>query len=110
MYEYQTTFRTGNTQPVKSKLSQFPLTLCWAQTGHKIQGQTIAIGCTLVIHWTADIGKPGIVFVMLGRCKRLDDIYIIAEPTFDAKFIKCDKDALEETERLEKKLKQHDAV
>ena len=39
---------------------------------------------------------------MLGRSKRLEDIYIIPRPNLDVSLIKCDPDALAETKRLEK--------
>ena len=41
-------------------------------------------------------------FVQLGRCERLSDIYIIPEPELNVDAIRCDPEALAETERLEK--------
>ena len=41
-------------------------------------------------------------FVQLGRCERLEDIYIIPEPELNVDAIRCDPEALAETERLEK--------
>ena len=37
--------------------------------------------------------------MMLGRCERIQDIFIAGE--FDSSYIKCSKDALAESRRLE---------
>ena len=51
----------------------------------------------LVIHWSKRF-QEGMGYVMLGRSERLEDLYITGN--FDASQIRCNKAALEETERL----------
>ena len=55
-------------------------------------------GTEVNIHWP-NVKKPGMIYVMLGRSERLEDIYISGE--LDVSKIKCDPDALEESKRLE---------
>ena len=55
-------------------------------------------GTAVNIHWP-NVKKPGMIYVMLGRSERLDDIYISGE--LDVSKISCDQEALEESKRLE---------
>ena len=55
-------------------------------------------GCEVNIHWP-NVKKDGMVYVMLGRSERLEDIYISGE--LDVSKIKCNPEALEESKRLE---------
>ena len=82
----------------KATVVQFPMTLAYASTAHKMQGRTVREGSNLVIHWQTSL-QCGMAYVMLGRSEKLEDIYIVGE--FDPKGIKVSKEALEETERLE---------
>ena len=50
------------------------------------------------IHWP-NVRKPGMIYVMLGRSERLEDIYISGK--LDVSKISCDPKALEESKRLE---------
>ena len=54
-------------------------------------------GSKLVIHWESGF-QDGMAYVMLGRCVKLEDIYIKGE--VDPAGIKVNADALAETERL----------
>ena len=55
-------------------------------------------GTEVSIHWPK-VKKPGMIYVMLGRSQRLEDIYISGE--LDVSKISCDQEALEESKRLE---------
>ncbi len=58
-----------------AKINQFPLRLSSANTGHKMQGQTVKSGSKVVIHFGSKC-PPGLAYVMLGRSERIEDIYI----------------------------------
>ena len=45
------------------KIKQFPLTMAWGITCHKMQGQTVKKGSKLIIHWHAKL-KDGMAYVM----------------------------------------------
>ena len=47
----------------KMKCHQFPLTLSWGITCHKMQGQTSKKGAKLVIHWHPKL-RNGMAYVM----------------------------------------------
>ena len=55
-------------------------------------------GTKLNIHWP-NVKKEALIYVMLGRSERLEDIYISGD--LDVSKIKCDPKALEESKRLE---------
>ena len=92
------TRKNGYSSTVPAKLYQFPLNLSYAQTAHRMQGQTVKAGTKVIIHWVKAM-KRGMAYVMLGRSQRLEDIYIAGE--LDPSQIKCDQEALKESERLE---------
>ena len=96
-YEYNIVSRRGYGQTARAKLFQFPLSLCYAQTAHKMQGQTVKPGTKVVIHWTKRM-QEGMAYFMLGRSSRLEDIYITGE--LDLSQIRCNQDALRESQRL----------
>ena len=96
----------GHGQTVKAKIIQFPLSLAYAQTSHRMQGQTVKAESKLVIHWTTGMQK-GMAYVMLGRSSRRQDIYICGE--LDLTQIRCDPGALEESQRLEKIFDENEA-
>ena len=88
---------TGSEGGVRAKVTQFPLTLAYASTCHKMQGRSIKIGNILVIHWSNILPK-GMAYVMLSRCENLADIYIVGK--FDPKKIVCNPESLAESERI----------
>ena len=55
-------------------------------------------GSEVNIHWP-NVAKEALLYVMLGRSERLEDIYISGE--LDVSKISCDQEALEESRRLE---------
>ena len=69
------TRKNGYSSTAKAKLHQFPLNLSYAQTAHRMQGQTVKAGTKVIIHWVKAM-KRGMAYVMLGRSQRLEDIYI----------------------------------
>ena len=108
-YEHEhdsVSFKKGYGQTVKATLLQFPLSLAYGQTAHRMQGQTVRAESKVVIHWTKGMHK-GMAYVMLGRSSRRQDIYICGE--LDLSQIRCDPDALEESQRLEKVFDEKEA-
>ena len=84
--------------PRSIKRSQFPLTLPWASTVHKLQGLSLEQG---VIDFDPPKQKPfgpGQIYTALGRVKTYDNHYCIGE--FKKSAINVNKDALLEYERL----------
>ena len=47
----------------KIKCQQFPLTLSWGITCHKMQGQTVKKGSKIIVHWNPKL-KDGMAYVM----------------------------------------------
>ena len=72
-----------------------------------MQGVTVTTGSKLVIHWQKAF-KPGMAYVMLGRCESIKDIYISGE--FDPANIKCDKAALAEAQRIDEVVRARDEI
>ena len=60
-------------------------------------------GCEVNIHWP-NVKKDGLIYVMLGRSERLEDIYISGE--LDVSKIACNPEALQESKRLEEVFNQ----
>lgn len=52
----------------------------------------------MILHWGSRL-PVGMAYVMLGRCEKLEDLYITGE--FDPGQIRCHPDALEEAQRLD---------
>ena len=80
----------------KAKLTQFPLTLAWAITAHKCQGQTIKPPKCLVAD-IADMFGPGMTYVVLGRVQNINQLYLLS---FDEEKIKVSQEALQEAEKI----------
>ena len=60
-------------------------------------------GSKLIVHWSGGL-KDGMAYVMLGRCERLQDIYIVGE--FDKSGIRCSAYAKVISEELDKAFDQ----
>ena len=89
----------GKKHHAEVSVLQFPLKLSWANTAHKIQGQSFKAGSKIVIHWHKWLPRA-MAYVMCSRCQLLEDMYIAGK--FDPKKIKCIQTALNEANRLEK--------
>ena len=96
-FEYNVVSKRGYGHTAKAILIQFPLNLCYAQTAHRMQGQTVRAGTKVVLHWSKRM-QNGMAYVMLGRSVRREDLYIAEE--LDLSQIRCDQEALEESKRL----------
>ena len=59
----------------KAKVIQFPITLAWAMTAHKCQGQTIKAPSSLVVD-LASCFEAGQAYVMLGRIQNLNQLHL----------------------------------
>ena len=86
IFKYEAILYHGRNKVVSSRRIQFPLSLAWALTIHKVQGQTVHEPNRLVIHWTPGLQK-GMGYVMLSRAKSLQNIYI----TYDSDLKKSAK-------------------
>ena len=95
--EYAIESRRGKKQTAKASVCNFPLKLSWANTAHKMQGITVKAGSKLICHGNKKM-RPGMAYVMLGRCERLEDVYITKD--FDVSKIKCDTASLIESRRI----------
>ena len=82
-------------KPIMARRSQFPLTLAWACTIHKVQGKTLE---KIVVSMR---GKgnffAGQAYVALSRVKKITDLHILQ---FDKNAIKVDKEVVREMKRL----------
>ena len=81
--------------PVMARRSQFPISLAWGCTIHKVQGKTLE---TVVVSME---GKsrfmPGQAYVALSRVREMNGLYLLG---FDEKAIKVDKAVIEEMKRI----------
>ena len=76
---------------------QFPLTLAWASTIHKVQGLTLD---EIVVDMKGGRFSPGQAYVAFSRVKKLEGLHIV---NFNPKAIKASEDVKEEMARLAKK-------
>ena len=79
---------------------QFPLTLAWATTIHKVQGLTLD---TIVVDMKGGCLSPGQAYVAFSRVKTLQGLHIC---NFNPTAIKCSDKVKEEMTRLNTKLVQ----
>ncbi len=83
---------------------QFPLTLAWATTIHKVQGLTLD---EIVVDMKGGRFNPGQAYVAFSRVKTLDGLHIL---NFNPKAIKASGDIKTEMERLTGNLLNFSAV
>ena len=97
MFQYslaKKTKRVSNT----AKVIQFPLSLCFAATSHRFQGQTVRKPNTLAVDFRT-VFEAAQSYVMLSRVETISQLFII-DSLPDNKFYASLK-ALSELERLE---------
>ena len=80
----------------KSTFVQFPLTLAWALTSHKVQGMTVKYPKAVASDLDTSFADNQ-VYVILGRAQRLEQLYLAP---FKKK-IRTSRKSLAENERLE---------
>lgn len=73
---------------------QFPLTLAWAITGHKIQGATVERA--IVSLSKGDCFEEGLLYTMISRVRNLEHLFV---REFDPVSVFCDPEALAFYER-----------
>ena len=81
-----------------SLVSQFPLKLAWASTGHKMQGLTVKRGTNLVVHGHKKI-PDGMYYLMLSRAQEMEQVFM---ENFTG-VIRANPSSLEENEKLVKR-------
>ena len=99
-FKYQITDKKGKKHTPEARIIQFPMRLAWASTAHGVQGVTVPKGSKIAVHWCNRM-QPGMAYVMLGRCQRMEDIDIVGK--FDESQIKCSPAAYKETLELNKR-------
>ena len=96
--EYNLKLRKGSRRHgCTGKICQFPLRLADSFTAHKLQGVTSPEGVPFVCHGHPNL-QTGMGYVMLSRCRRLEDIYI--DDNFDLDKIRPNEAAAMENARL----------
>ena len=100
IFEERFTYNLGSSGKhlARATLVQLPHRLAWGITCHKVQGQTFGCNTKIVIQWSKGL-PAGMVYVMLSRSKRIEDIFI--NGNFDPKQIRCDFTAKLMCEQLE---------
>ena len=78
---------------IRAVRCQFPLTLGWACTIHKVQGKTLD---KIVVSMNSRF-MAGQAYVALSRVKNLDGLYLLG---FKGDKIKVNSDVVQEMERL----------
>ncbi|XP_062572139.1 uncharacterized protein LOC134234095 [Saccostrea cucullata] len=94
----QVQVQLGKHSTVHAVRFQFPLTLAWATTIHKVQGETLN---SIVIHCNGQF-QPGQLYVALSRVKSLNGLYLV---NFDSQKIKTSAKTIAEMERLMNSMK-----
>ena len=87
-------FPVGSTKTMYIERTQYPLTLAWSATIHKVQGQTLD---KVVASFDGGRFTAGQAYVALSRVKSLSGLHL---RSFDPEKIKVNKTALIEMERM----------
>ena len=81
-----------------AKVVQFPVTLCFAATAHKFQGQTVPKPMKLAVDLRS-VFEPAQAYVMLSRVQSLEQLFIIEY--MPAEKLYASQKALDELKRME---------
>jgi hypothetical protein len=97
-YQYSIEQRSKN-HAATARIRQFPITLSWAITAHKVQGQTVKPPSTLVSD-ISTVFMSNQAYVILTRVQSLDQLYLI---NFDEKKIYANKESKKKSDMLNEK-------
>ena len=98
LVRHETIFLARGRRGSEITRSQFPLTLAWATTIHKVQGLTLD---EIVVDMKGGRFSPGQAYVALSRVKTLAGLHIL---NFNPKAIKASDDVKQEMQRLNENL------
>ena len=91
--------KQGKCHGAKCKVTQFPLRLAWACTGHKVQGVTIKKGTNTVVHGHKRM-PDGLYYVMLSRAAAKENVFL---ENFYPEKLKANARSLEEDFKLKER-------
>ena len=94
---YEAKFSVGRHHGVEVTRRQFPVTLAWASTVHKVQGLTVD---NIVISFKSHFG-PGQGYVALSRVKSMSGLHLL---DFEAKKITCNSKVTKHMDCLRMKI------
>ena len=97
MFQYSLAKKSKNVGNV-AKVIQFPLSLCFAATSHRFQGQTVHKPSVTVCNFKT-VFQAAQAYVMLSRVETINQLYILGDVPVN-KFY-ASPDALQELQRLE---------
>ena len=95
--------KEGKVHGAKCKLTQFPIRLAWATTGHKVQGVTFKRGIDVVMHCHKKMPNS-LLYVMLSRPESMENVFL---KDFDPKYLEPNELALEEDKKLDDRSINH---
>ena len=94
--------KLGNNTTFSVSLAQFPCTLAFVLTGHKLQGQTLASIILGTLSKNHQYGTTGWIYVILSRVRTLSGLYLLIKLCEDVKKYKPRIHVMKEMERLRK--------
>ena len=67
--------KQGKCHGAMCKVTQFPMRLAWACTGHKVQGITIQKGTNIVVHGHKRLPEA-LYYTMLSRAQVMENVFL----------------------------------